>query len=88
MSLNNFRKGIDGSLFAPKRGKPPEEPLGYIRDSTNPFRFLPCADTNPKCMYLYEDFMNTGCCGVKLVKRCKLKGKPVTFADCKDCTLA
>ena len=90
-----FRHLPDGRMFVPARGRPPESPPGYTRDSGNPYLFCPTGTvTNEESslrelyQHLYEDpMLNYGrasmrrCPGVKFYPEYKdfLKGKIFDF---------
>ena len=85
MSENRIRKNKDGSLWAPKRGKPPKCPEGYVVDPGDPYRFL--KSVIERCKYLEQTFVPSSCCGMQAVFKCSMKRRKITGKDCEGCKI-
>jgi hypothetical protein len=81
--MTDFRRLPTGEMFAPRRGKPPDVPLGYDRDSGDPFVFHPIVYT---CEHREEQKENCkNCSGTVYFKYCNKNRVRVTKGQCKDC---
>jgi hypothetical protein len=83
--------GPDGTIRYPKREgdwEPPQEPSGYIRDSNNPWRFLPLW---PLCSFrLAHGFIKAACGCLGITMRCNHPkastfGQQIAHTDCEKC---
>ena len=76
-----FRRGPDGELFVPVRGKPPAAPDGYEPDPNDPYRFqLKILD----CKHRDIKIKKEGCCE-QVIKLCTVVNRPVTRRLCNQC---
>ena len=84
-NMDEWRKNPDGTLWVPRRGRPPLPPQGYEYDPVNPYHCIisldPCFDR------IEEIFVSPGCGCKKLRIRCLIDDKTVTRGDCKSCEL-
>ena len=77
----NYRYQPDGSKLAPRRGKPPPCPLDFVRDTGDPFHFIPIL---VDCSYRTKKASTcTGCGGGGLF--CAYGDIRITYATCVGC---
>lgn len=78
-----MRQLQDGSLIAIERGKPPEPPEGYERDSKNPYLFRIKLN---ECKYREITIKRQKCCGGdKTIHHCHYLAEPVPRKLCEQC---
>jgi hypothetical protein len=78
-----FRKAADGKIFAPRRGKPPAIPNGYIRDPADDYIFIPIL---APCNARTEKLIKSKCCSKgKHYLYCKRTGKVIIYSRCQEC---
>lgn len=77
-----FRTMSDGTIVAPKRGKPPPCPEGYEPIAGNPYTFRATLDP---C--IYRTLKDSGCCDKG--RHCSHPdiNKFVTLKECQNCGL-
>lgn len=77
-----MRIAIDGSLIAPKRGTPPDCPVGFVRDLTDPYVFrrptVPCTKRKVIIRHL-------PCCGDTASIHCTKRNIFITMQVCDTC---
>ena len=77
-----MRKTINGDLVASKRSAPPDCPEGYLRDTTDAYRFIPI---RVECEYRTQTFYKKACCGGGTTKTyCMFIGR-ITLLTCDKC---
>jgi len=77
-----FREQHDGTLIAPKRGRAPKPPEGYIADPGDAFHFLPVL---AECEHREKRLSKSTCCGDKMLDFCTDKDQYVLYNDCQEC---
>jgi len=77
----NYRKLPDGTLLAPRRGRPPAVPDGYERDAGDAYIFLPVLES---CDYRITEIKADGCCE-KVFRTCEVVDRQVTRSTCIQC---
>lgn len=77
-----WRLTADGSLLAPRRGRPPVCPDGYYVDEGDVFRCLPILiECDLREMYLSKERC---CLGLERM-RCNYNGKTIAMIECTKC---
>ena len=77
-----MRIAIDGSLIAPKRGAPPECPVGFVRDLHDPYVFRrPMVSCSKRRVII----RHLPCCGDTASIHCLKKNIFVTAQVCGTC---
>jgi len=79
-----LRELPDGTLLAPRRGKPPTCPDGYLPMHGNPFIFEKILKD---CSFRTIKLVKTKCCKDKTVIHCAKFDKNVIRKDCILCEL-
>lgn len=77
----NLRQQADGSLLAPRRGKPPACPAGFERDPKDQFRFLPIL---VECIHRSTKDAKCKSCGSDSMF-CKYAEITITMKTCVVC---
>ena len=72
----------NGNIAYPKRGNPPEVPIGYKIKDGDPYTMVPVL---PDCKFRDEMVIKTACCSSNRI-HCSLFKREVTMLICKDCT--
>ena len=70
-----MRIAIDGSAVFPKRGTPPECPVGFVH-TNDPFIFAPIREA---CINRRSMILTSGCCGHSLLVYCALDNEKCTY---------
>lgn len=77
----NYRKMPNGSLVAPRRGRPPAVPDGYERAEGDNYTFLPILTD---CDHRSTRIEKTGCCD-KIIRQCGIIDANVSRVQCSEC---
>ena len=79
---SNFRRGGNGHIFVPHRGKPPPCPDGYEPIPGNSYTFR---IKIPECEYRSIKLPTSNCCGQSPIPICEVIQKPVRRPTCAEC---
>ena len=78
----NFRVSDDGTLIYPRRGKPPDEMPGYVRNPADKYQLIPEVDT---CKHRRTDKYIRPCGKIGCHWFCTLHKRQVNVPICNNC---